>query len=54
MSLYVQKFGGSSVANAEKMLHAAHIIKDTYEAGNDYGGTPMCDLIVVDNYKRSK
>ena len=26
----------------------------TYEAGNDYGGTPMCDLIVVDNYKRSK
>lgn len=35
MSLYVQKFGGSSVANAEKMLHAAYIIKDTYEAGND-------------------
>ena len=35
MSLYVQKFGGSSVANAEKMLHAAHIIKDTYEADND-------------------
>lgn len=35
MSLYVQKFGGSSVANAEKMLHAAHIIQNTYEAGNN-------------------
>ncbi|MDO4812238.1 MAG: aspartate kinase [Eubacteriales bacterium] len=35
MSLYVQKFGGSSVANTEKMLHAAYIIKNTYEEGND-------------------
>lgn len=34
MSLYVQKFGGSSVADAEKMLHVAHIIQDIYEQGN--------------------
>lgn len=33
MSLYVQKFGGSSVADAEKLLHVAHIIKNTYEKG---------------------
>lgn len=34
MSLYVQKFGGSSVADAEKLLHVAHIIKNTYEKGH--------------------
>ena len=34
MSLYVQKFGGSSVADAEKLLHVAHIIKRTYEKGH--------------------
>ena len=26
----------------------------TYETDNDYGGTPMCDIIVVDNFKHSK
>ncbi len=35
MSLIVQKFGGSSVANAERVNHVAGIIADTYRAGND-------------------
>lgn len=35
MSLIVQKFGGSSVANAERVNHVASIIADTYRAGND-------------------
>ncbi|MBE6908458.1 MAG: aspartate kinase [Ruminococcaceae bacterium] len=35
MSLIVQKFGGSSVADAEKLLHIAHITKETRGAGHD-------------------
>jgi len=35
MSLIVQKFGGSSVANAERIQNVANIITDTYKAGND-------------------
>ncbi len=35
MSLLVQKFGGSSVADAEKLLHVAHIVKEAHDAGND-------------------
>lgn len=35
MGLIVQKFGGSSVANAEKVMNVAEIITDTYRAGND-------------------
>ena len=35
MALIVQKFGGSSVADAEKVNRVAGIIKDTYDAGND-------------------
>ena len=34
MALIVQKFGGSSVANAERILHVAEIITDTYKKGN--------------------
>lgn len=34
-SLIVQKFGGSSVADAEKIKHVARIIVDTYEKGHD-------------------
>ncbi|MBR5709058.1 MAG: aspartate kinase [Oscillospiraceae bacterium] len=34
MALIVQKFGGSSVADAEKINRVAGIIKDTYDAGN--------------------
>ena len=34
MSLIVQKFGGSSVANAERILHVAEIITNTYRKGN--------------------
>jgi aspartate kinase len=34
MSLIVQKFGGTSVANAERVFNAARIITDTYKAGN--------------------
>ena len=35
MSLIVQKFGGSSVRDAEHILRAAHIIKSAFDAGND-------------------
>lgn len=34
MALIVQKFGGSSVANAERILHVAEIITSTYKKGN--------------------
>ncbi len=33
--LVVQKFGGSSVANAERVFNVARIVTDTYQAGND-------------------
>jgi aspartate kinase len=35
MGLIVQKFGGSSVANAERVMNVARIITDTYKEGND-------------------
>ena len=35
MALIVQKFGGSSVANAERVMNVARIVTDTYKAGND-------------------
>ncbi len=35
MSLIVQKFGGTSVANKERLMHVAEIITDTYKAGNN-------------------
>lgn len=35
MALIVQKFGGSSVANADRVRNVASIITDTYKAGND-------------------
>ena len=35
MSLIVQKFGGSSVANAQRVMHVAETVTDTYKAGND-------------------
>ena len=35
MGLIVQKFGGSSVANAEKVRNVAQIVTDTYRAGNN-------------------
>ena len=35
MSLIVQKFGGSSVANAERVMNVAKIVTDTYKAGNE-------------------
>ncbi len=35
MGLIVQKFGGSSVANAERVMNVARIITDTYRDGND-------------------
>ncbi len=34
MALIVQKFGGSSVANAERVMNVARIITDTYKEGN--------------------
>ena len=33
--LIVQKFGGSSLANAERMRHVAGIIADAYIEGHD-------------------
>lgn len=35
MSLIVQKFGGSSVADAERVMNVASIVTETYAAGND-------------------
>ena len=35
MALIVQKFGGSSVKDAERILHVAEIITNTYKKGND-------------------
>lgn len=35
MSLIVQKFGGSSVANADGIKRVARRIVDTQKAGND-------------------
>jgi len=35
MALIVQKFGGSSVADAEKLRRAAEILAETYKKGND-------------------
>ena len=35
MSLIVQKFGGSSLADCDKLLHISHIVKTAYEKGND-------------------
>lgn len=34
MALIVQKFGGSSVANAERVMNVARIVTDTYKEGN--------------------
>ena len=34
MALIVQKFGGTSVANAERLRNVARIITDTYQRGN--------------------
>ena len=35
MSLIVQKFGGSSVKDAERIKNVARIIAETYLKGND-------------------
>lgn len=35
MSLIVQKFGGSSVANADRVFHVADTVTKTYKQGND-------------------
>ena len=34
MSLIVQKFGGSSVANPERLFNVARIVSDTYNKKN--------------------
>ena len=33
--LIVQKFGGSSVADAERVMRVAKLVTDTYREGND-------------------
>ena len=35
MAIIVQKFGGSSVRDAERVFHVAELITKTYQAGND-------------------
>ena len=35
MGLIVQKFGGSSVADAQRVKNVAKIVTDTYKQGND-------------------
>ena len=35
MSLIVQKFGGTSVRDAERVMNVAKIVTDTYAKGND-------------------
>ena len=35
MSLIVQKFGGSSVADADKLLQSAQLIRSAHDAGYD-------------------
>ena len=35
MALIVQKFGGSSVADANRIFNVAKIVTDTYQAGNE-------------------
>ncbi len=35
MGLIVQKFGGSSVADAQRVMNVAKIVTDTYKQGND-------------------
>lgn len=35
MGLIVQKFGGSSVANADRVMNVARIVTETYKQGND-------------------
>lgn len=35
MGLIVQKFGGSSVADAQRVMNVARIVTDTYKQGND-------------------
>lgn len=35
MALIVQKFGGTSVADAQRVMNVARIITDTYKQGND-------------------
>ena len=39
MALIVQKFGGSSVANTERLFNVARIVTDTYRQG--------CNVVVV-------
>ena len=34
MGLIVQKFGGTSVADAERVMNVARIVTDTYKQGN--------------------
>ena len=48
MGLIVQKFGGSSVANAERVMNVAKIVTDTYKQGNDVVVDNKEDIVVVD------
>lgn len=55
MNLVVQKFGGSSVKDANRIRHVAEIVTDTYKAGNNVvvvvsaQGDTTDDLIVKAN-----
>lgn len=55
MALVVQKFGGSSVGNPEKIRHVARIIADTFDQGNKVAvvvsamGDTTDDLVALAN-----
>ena len=54
MGLIVQKFGGSSVANAERVNNVARIVTDTYKAGNDVVVVVSAQGDTTDDLKRPK
>ena len=49
MSLMVKKFGGSSVANAERVFNVASIITEDYKKGND-----VVVVVSAQAYSKSK
>ena len=60
MGLIVQKFGGTSVADTERLRNVARIITDTYKAGNQVvvvlsaQGDTTDDLIEKDKDRAEK
>ena len=47
MSLIVQKFGGTSVKDAERIQNVARIVTETYQEGNDDSAEDLLFFAVV-------